>query len=288
MKAITTLSSLSPEEKNFLKTKQITAANTPDGWISFFKKLKQIDTDGDKTRNRGFSFGCLGLVVAFIGIILIGFGVGFIVIPIGILIAIGGYALYFYLKSYDIPGSILSHTLIPMLMILREEMKPNEQIKLRLDLRGFSMPEKLLRTNPEYARGSYHKIVDSFYKDHWMDGDTILADGTRLIWAVEDLVRSSEKNKRNNRGKHKSKTKNKHQSLISLQVGMYNKKYSLPEKIKQKTAEGAIRTKDVDKYSWMSLRKLIKHEGGQTFTPSDFINAIASAYARAIPSGGKK
>lgn len=288
MKAITTLSSLSAEEKKFLKTKQITAANTPDGWIGFFKKLKQIDSEGDKTRNRSFSLGCLGLVVAFIGIFLIGFGIGYVVIPIGILIALVSYILYFYLQSYDIPGAVLSHTLVPMLMVLREEMQPDAQIKLRLDLRGFSIPEKLVRTNPEYARGSYHRIVDSFYRDHWLDGETVLADGTRLIWTVEDLVRSSKKEKRNYRGKHKSKTKNKHQSLIALQVGMHNKKYTLPGKIKQKTAEGAIRTKDVDKYSWMSLRKVVKHSGGQSFTPTDFINAIASAYARAIPAGGKK
>jgi hypothetical protein len=288
VKALTTLSSLSPEEKNFLKTKQITASNTPEGWISFFKKLKQIDTDGDKSRNRGFSVGCIGLVIAFIGIFLIGFGVGFIVIPIGILLAVVGYAFYFYLKSYDIPGSILGNTLVPMLMILREEMSPNEQIKLRLDLRGFSMPEKLLRTNSEYARGAYHKIVDSFYRDHWLDGDTVLADGTRLIWSIEDLVRSSHKTKRTTRGKIKSKTKDKHRSLLSLQIGMHNKRYSFPEKIKQKTAEGVIRTRDLEQYSWMSIRKMIKHQGSQTFAPGDFINAVASAYARAIPAGGKR
>ena len=288
MKSITTLSSLSPEEKLFLKNKQITAANTPDGWINFFKKLRQIDSQGDKSRKRSFRIGCVSLVVAFIGIFLIDFGVGLVVIPLGILIAAISYAVYFYLKPYDIQGPVIANTLIPMVMILREEMNPHEQIKLRLDLRGFSMPEKLVNKNPNYARGAYHKIVDSFYRDHWIDGDTVLADGTRLIWSIEDLVKSSQKNKRNARGKHKTKIKNKHRSLISLQVGMHNKKYSFPEKIKQKTAEGTIRTKDADNYSWMVIRRMIKYEGGRTFTASDFINAIASAYARAVPAGGRK
>jgi hypothetical protein len=295
VKAITTLSSLSPEEKNFLKNKQIVAANTPDGWIGFLRKLKQIDDEGDKTRKRSFSIGCLGLAATVVGIILLFIGIsiwiipiGILIIPIGVLITAIAYGIYFYLKSYDIPGSILSHTLVPMLMILREEMKPDEQIKLRLDLRGFSIPEKLVKTSPSYSRGAYYKIVDSFYRDHWLDGDTVLADGTRLIWSIEDLVKSSKKTKRNASNKHKTKTKDKHQSVISLQVGMYNKRYSFPPKIKQKTAEGAIRTRDADRYSWMMLRKVIKHQGEQTFTPADFINAVAGAYARAVPAGGRK
>ena len=290
MKALTALSSLSTEEKNFLKSKQITAANTPDEWLKFFKKLKDFDAEGDKTRKIGRNIGCGGLILAFVGIILVSLYVGIFLIPIGIILALIGFAIFFYIRRYDIPGAILTQTLVPMLVILREEMPPQEKLKLRLDLRGFDLPEKLVNKGPSYARGAYHEIVDSFYRDHWLDGDTQLADGTKLIWGVEDLVKSSKKSKRNARGKHKTKTKNRHQSLISLQVGMNNKKYFLPAKIKQKGAEGAIRTKDADKFSWMSLRKRIKHEAGQTFSPKDFVNVIASAYARAVPAaaGGKK
>lgn len=284
MKAISAISSLSPGEKNFLKTKQLTAEYTPDEWLKLFKKLKDVDAKGDSMRKVGGSFGCLGIILAIVSIFLFP-----LLLIIAIPVAIAGIAIYFYLKAFDIPGEILSRTLVPMIVILREEMKPDEKLKLRLDLRGFELTEKLVNKTNSYAMGVYHSVVDSFYRDHWLDGDTILADRTRLIWSVEDLVKSTHKTKRNYRGKTKSKTKNKYKSLITLQVGMNNKKYFLPEKVKQKGAEGAIRTKDADDHSWMNLRKIVKHQGEQKFTPQDFVNAVASAYARAIPaSGGKK
>lgn len=288
MKALSAISSLSAEEKNFVISKQLTAAYTPDEWLNLFKKLKDFDSQGDSTRTTGFRLGCVGLILTFVGIILLTVFVGVFLIVIGILLAIVSFTIYFYLKPYDMPGEILSKTLVPIVLILREEMNPQEKLKLKLDLRGFSMPEKLVNKSQSYARGNYHAIVDSYYRDHWLDGETILADGTRLIWSVEDLVKSSQKSKRNARGKHKTKTKNKHQSLISLQVGMNNKKYILPEKLKQKGAEGAIRTKDVDKYSWMRVRKMVKHQAEKTFSPADFVNVVASAYLRAVPAGGKK
>jgi hypothetical protein len=133
-------------------------------------------------------------------------------------------------------------------------------------------------------------VNDSFYRDPWFGGETVFADGTRLIWSVEDFVKSQKKYKRNPRGKIKSKTKNKYRSFISMQIGMHNKKYSIPEKIKEKSdAYGAIRTKETDDYGWMSVRKMIKHPSGQTFAPRDFLNTVAIAYARATPvAGGKK
>lgn len=286
MNAISTLSSLSSEEKNFLKTKQITGAKTPDEWLNFFRKLKDFDTQSDKTR-KAFSFiGWAGLTVAFIGIFLIGFVIGFVIIPLGVLIAAVCLGVYFYLKSYDITGSVLDNTLVPMILILREEMNVNERLKLRLDLRGFSLPEKFIKQNPSYSRGSYYEIKDSFYRDRWMDGETEMADGTRLIWTIEDFVRSSHKKKRNSRGKYKSKTKNKTRTFVSMQIGMNNKRYSLPEKIKQKTNDGTIRTKDTNEHSWMSVRKVIKNASEQYLNPQEFVNTVATAYSRATPAGG--
>lgn len=279
---------MSKAEKSFLKTKQISSVNTPDEWLKFFKRLKEFDRQGDSSRKWGFGFGCLGLIILIAGLFLIGAIVGYVIIPIGAIIGAAGFFIYFYLKPYDIPGDILSKTLIPLILIIREEMNPQEGLKLRVDLRGFAIPEKIVNQTKPYARGSYHKIIDSFYRDPWLDGDTRFADGTRLIWSIEDLVKSSSKSKRNPRGKHKTKTKDKHQSRISLQVGMHNKRYSLPEKVKQKGVEGAIRTKDAGDYSWMSINKMVKHPVGQTFAPQDFVNSIASAYIRATPAGGKK
>jgi hypothetical protein len=189
-----------------------------------------------------------------------------------------------------VPGAILTKTLTPMLLVLREEIPPQEQLKLRLDLRGYSTPEKLINQSAAYESGRYYEVTDSFYRDPWFDGETVFTDGTRLIWSVEELVKSQKKYKRNPRGKVKSKTKTRRRSFISMQIGMHNKKYSLPEKIKEKTNNfGNVRTKEMNDYGWMSVRKMLKHEGDQTFAPRDLINTIATAYARATPiAGGRK
>ena len=174
-------------------------------------------------------------------------------------------------------------------MILREDMPSTQRLKMRLDLRGFTMQEKLRSESKPYASGVYHKVVDKFYQDQWFDGETTLADGTRLIWSVTDLARRREKSKRTPRGKHKFKTKDAHRTFISMQIGMKSRRYALPEKLKQKGADGNIRTKAVENYDWMSVRRRIKHAAGQTFQPIDFINAIASAYVRAQPQhAGRK
>lgn len=282
------ISSLSAEEKKFLKTKELIDAKTPDEWISFLKKLKDVDASGDKTRKTFGGFGCLGLIIAFIGIILLGFGIGIFIIPIGILLAAVCYGIYFYLRSFDISASVISNTIVPLMMILREETKPDEKVKLRLDLRGFAKPEKLVKKNPTFASGVYHAVNESFYRDHWMDGETALADGTRLIWAIEDLVKNTQKSKRTPRGKYKSKTKNKTRCLLSMQIGMSKKRYALPEKLKQKNVEGVIRTKEADDYNWMSVNKLVRNVGEQALPPQEFVNSIASAYIRAVPAGGRK
>ena len=288
MKALFTLNSLSNEEKELLKAKQINAERTVEEWFALFTKLRDFDKQGDRTRKWSFGIGCFGIILAIVGILLIAAFVGVLFIPLGIILAVAGIITYFYIKRFDIPGEVLTNTVIPILTVLREDMKSNQKLQMRLDLRGFAIPEKLSNQSEPYASGVYHKIVDSFYRDHWFDGKTILADGTHLIWSIHDLAKRQNKSKRNYRGKHKSKTKDKHRSFISMQIGMKSKRYTLPKKFKEKSKEGAIVTKSTDDFDWMDVRRNIKHPDGQTFQPTDFVNAIASAYLRATPHGEKK
>lgn len=288
MKAIFTLNSLSTEEKELLKVKQITAERTIDEWFALFTKLRNFDKQGDSTRKWSVGIGCFGIILAMLGIPLIAAFIGILFIPLGIILVIAGVVIYFYIKPYDIQGEVLTNTIIPILTILREDMKPDQKLQMRLDLRGFALQEKLSNKSQPYANSVYHIIVDSFYRDQWFDGKTILADGTHLIWSIHDLAKRQNKTKSNIRGKTKSKTKDKHRSFISMQIGMKSKRYTLPKKFKEKGKEGAIITKSTPDFDWMNVRRNIKHPDGQTFQPTDFVNAIASAYLRATPHGGKR
>ncbi|MEZ5429455.1 MAG: hypothetical protein R2747_24640 [Pyrinomonadaceae bacterium] len=284
MKAIFTLNALSPAEKSLLKVKQIQAEEPVQQWIDLFTKMRDFDRQADRSRWWGGGMGCLGIILIIIGLPLISIMVGIAMIPIGIIVAAVGLFIYFYLKPYDIQGEVLTVRVLPLLMILREEMKPNEKLKLRLDLRGFEQPDKLTSQSPKRSTAIYRSIIDFYYRDHWMDGEATLADGTRLIWSVYDLVKHIKKIKYR---KGKRKSKSKYRTSISMQIGMSRKRYRLPP-LKQKGTEGVIKTQKAGDYVWMLVKKTVKHPPGQSFQPNDLVNTIAAAYIRATPVGGGK
>lgn len=284
MNALSTLNALSPAEKALLKTKQIQAEMSVEHWLDLFIKLRDFDREADRLRRIGAGLGIGGGICAFVGIFLIGVFIGLAMVPLGIIMAVIGLIIYFYLKPYDIQGEVLTNRILPVLRILNEEMKPGENLKLRLDLRGFEISEKLTSQTPKRSTDAYRSIIDYYYRDPWMDGEATLADRTRLIWSVSDLVKHIKKVKYR---KNKRKSKSKYRTKITMQVGMHRKRYRLPP-VKEKGAEGTIRTKRAGDYAWMLVKKTVKHPIEQSFQPNDFINTIASAYIRATPVRGQK
>lgn len=285
MKALLALNSLSGDEKALLKSKQIEAERTPDEWLALLKKFGNFDKQADGARYFTGGIGCLGSLLAVGALILTAvIGIfGLLLLLLSLAFAVAGVSAYFYLKRFDVPGDVLINKVIPILLVLREEMASADKLKMRLDLRGFALAEKLRNQSQPYKSGAYHKVVDSFYQDQWFDGDATLADGTRLIWSLTDLARRQNKTKRTARGKTKYKTKDKHRTFVSMQIGLNKRVYEFPEKIKIKAKRKRIVTKSVEGYDWMNVRRTIKHSTGATFQPTDFVNAVATAYKRAVP-----
>lgn len=302
MSAFSQLEKLSEKDKLFLTTKQIEDEKSADDWLNFFNRIKQFDQIGDKTRQKNFGLGCVAAILLVFGIfvspILFSFSleagsfafsgiVSFLIILIFLALlaaTIFGFVRYKKLKKFDIQVEMLTDKVLPILLILQEEMKPNDLIKLRLDLRGFEIPEKLVSQSNDYGSGMYRSIVDYYYRDPWIDGTATLGDGTRLIWHIQDLVKHIKKVKWR---KGKRKSKSKHRTFLNFQIGMHRKKHSLPVRLKLKGNEGKLRTKRSGAYHWMNVYKTIKHPPGQQFSPNDFVNAIASAYVRATPQRRK-
>lgn len=298
MSAFSLLEKLSEKDKLFLTTKQIQEEKSADEWLSFFNNIKHFDQYGDKTRQRSFGIGCVGAILLGLSLFVSPFlftmfiedfsptvtillTIFFLILVVTLIIAtVIGFRRYKKLKQYDIDSEMLTAKVLPLLLILREDMKPSDKIKLRLDLRGFEIPEKFISQSNDYGSGIYRSIIDYYYRDSWIDGEATFSDGTRLIWHIQDLVKHIKKIKYR---KGKRKSKSKHRTYLNFQIGMPRKKHSLPANLKLKGNEGKLRTKKSGAYHWMSVRKTIKHPPGQQFTPNDFVNAIASAYVRATP-----
>ncbi len=284
MKAIFTLNKLNSDERNLLKTKQIKAEMPVQQWIDLFSKLHDFDKEADSSRKWAVGLAITGGLIAFFGLFLLVVFVGFLMIPVGLMMLVGCIIAYFYLKSYDIQSELLTQRVLPVLLILREEMKPNGLLKLRLDFRGFELSEKLVNQSEKRKTSIYRSIIDFYYSDHWMDGDTTLADGTRLVWSITDLVKHIKKVKYR---KGKRKSKSKYRTVLNTQIGMHRKRFLLPD-VKEKGNEGKIKTQKSGAYNWMQVRKTVKHLPPSSFKPVDFLNTIASAYVRATPLGGRK
>jgi len=286
--AFTTLFSLSAEQKKLLKVKQIQDERVIEEWIKLFTTIADFDKQGDSGRNWGCGCAITGFILTIISIPLIAAYIGLLTLPIAILMLIIGLIAYFFLKGYDVPGEKLTNSVLPILKVLQEDMNPNEKLKLRLDMRGFEFEEKKTGESQKYDKGVYYNCVDFYYRDHWMEGQATLVDGTQLIWNVYDLVRNTRKTKRNYRGKIKTKYKPKHRTYIMLQAGMKNEKYILQDNLKEKGQAGKIVINDSGKRSWVTIRRTIKHPSGYTFAPEDFLMTVASAYNRAGRKGIKK
>lgn len=284
MKAIFTLSKLNSDEKNLLKSKQILAEMPVEQWIELFAKLRAFDKEGDSSRKWAGGLAIASGFIVFFGFVTLVIYIGFLLIPLGVLMFVFFLPAYLYLRSFDIKAEFLAERLLPILFILREEMKPNGLLKLRIDFRGFEFSEKLVNQSDKRKTSIYKSIIDYYYRDNWIDGDATLADGTRLVWSITDLVKHIKKVKYR---KGKKKSKSKYRTVLSTQIGMHRKRYLLPD-TKEKGVEGKLRTKKSGAYNWMMVTKTVKHLPPTSFQPVEFVNSIAAAYVRATPLGGRK
>lgn len=304
MDALTFLGSLSDEDKNFLQTQQITSEKTAQNWIEFFRNCLDFDKVGDKARKKyGWLAVGLGLPALGSGLLsLFMFGnisriahkpesVMMLVVFILIFLATISLTIFFYTKyskisSYDLLcNNAVDQQILPMLMLLREESKPDQTVKLRLDLRGFESHDKIMSSESDYDRG--YDVTISRHQDNWMDGETTLADGTHLIWNAQDFHTLVNKVKYKSKGRTKRKRKQKGKGLLTMQVGMNAKRYNLPPGMKDKSETGKMLTRKQDGYHWMKIQHKLNYGEG-SFHIKNFVDAIAAAYARATPVQGGK
>ena len=305
MDALTFLGSLSDEDKDFLKTQQITSAKTANNWIEFFRNCLDFDKVGDKFRKK---YGWLSILMAlpalgsgFLAFIMFGNisritdkpeSIIMLIVFILIFLATISLTIFFYSKyskvsSYNLQcNNAVDQQILPMLMLLREESKSDQIVKLRLDLRGFESYDKI--TSSESGNEYGYNVTTSRHQDNWMDGETTLADGTHLIWNTQDFHTLVNKVKWKSKGRTKRKRKQKGKGLLTMQVGMNAKRYNLPPGMKDKSETGKMLTRKQDGYHWMKIQHKLNYGEG-SFHIKNFVDAIAAAYTRATPvQGGKR
>jgi len=259
---------LDRQQKEFLREKQEEATLRLDEWIPHLAKIVKFDREADSIRKfLGWTGGlCLpaGIAIAIfaesaIPLVICIFGLGLLV-------------SLWRLSKIDVPNGLNSF-LLPFLVLLREETKPDAAVTLKLDLRGFDADDKLLSKNGPSS------LVTSLYKDSWFSGSTLLADGASLEWDITDLVRQRRRRKTNARGKTKTKTKTKARRTFDIHLNVRGKDYAikanppeLDDEIRQKIKQGEKRSEIRIRTQSVSTDPTVAPD------VDELVEAIASAY----------
>jgi len=280
---------LNPAQKQILRDKRLELSMPPDAWFRFLREISDFDRHGDSTRK---VFGVLAIVLPVLalisGIIAGKGGLPQSAMP-WVFGSIGGlfllcFAIWASLRGQDLDNK-LRDFVMPMILVLREEMNPKDKLTLEADFRGAQSDDKLIseRTfNPE--GGHYPEVNETIYSDPWLIGKARFADGGSLVWRIEEKLRKRAICKRNPRGKIKHKNKFKIKQQISIRLGLPRKRYQLVSAGQDELSNDRVEIRETDKrYTFKIQRTSISDEPGSGLRIQEFLDPLAEAYRRVRP-----
>ncbi len=242
---------LTPEQQKIVEQRRIEGARSADEWLALLQPVAEFDRLADATRAGG-----------------------------------GGFWARRYARKKDVPNGLRNFAL-PLLPILREDQDPETPLALKIDLTGPEQRAKELRTSSPYKAGRYHKIVDTFYDDPWIEGKAHFVDGAEVHFAVIDHVRASRKTKRSASGKIKTKNKTKKKTEMTVTVSLPTRNYASGT-----SGARAVPKESVKEGENRTTVKLSGSVQGSTidFTPGieHLLELLAAAYERVDPARRKK
>ena len=268
-----------------LAAQKVKGAWTINRLLYLLGELAKYDTQVEKKRKKS------GWIAALFLIASIASGITWIISEID---AIGYAAIFFltlfiffwflyngYLKK-DLPGDFLEY-LIPLLKLLSGDIKNKSKIALNMDIAQLQ--------NKEYSKGvqilphtaPYYKITSERFERKLMTMAIQLRDGNRLLMERFESLTVVNKNKKNPRGKYKTKAKYKRAVSTWVRLAVNPRVYSV-----RKTAPDAggqrVSVKPGRKRIALDLK--FREKGGldAVMKPGPAIRQIAVLYSRLVPA----
>ena len=275
-----------------LDARVVDAALPPEEWLATLAELDAHDRAVAARRARAKRRFWLVLGLG-LGLVALGFAVGpvfaaavFVLWLIAVL-ALG--AQRSRLARGDLPD-LLSHTIVPLVALLREDIEPRTPLRLALDVRPCVRDETYVSATEPYKKGIYHKVVDTFHVQPWLLAELTLIDGSQVAIAATDHVRRRKQTKRNPRGKIKTKTKIAVKTDLRVTVRLRNEVWSydgIPVtglEIKPGEHRTRMRVRRKRKLPGRVLGWKERTLPGQDVEARDLVDAVALAYKRARPA----
>jgi hypothetical protein len=244
---------LTPEQRGVVTDKRVAGARSPDEWLALLGPVAEFDLRADEVRQGG-----------------------------------GGFFARRFARKHDLPDGFRSFA-VPLLPLLREDHDPAAALELRIDLTGAEQSAKQTGTSDPYKKGAYHKIVDTFYDDPWLEGHAQFADGADVRFAAIDHVRVSQKTKRSASGKTKHKKRSKKKTELAVTVSFPARNY---DALSQSAPVPGVRKQSVragEKRTVVRLSRLVNPATVDAAPElGHLIELLTGAYTRVDPARRKK
>jgi hypothetical protein len=243
---------LTPEQQAVVTERRIEGERTPDEWLALLGPVAEFDQQADELRSGG-----------------------------------GGFFAKRFARKHDVPDGLLSFGM-PLLAILREDHDPAAPLEFKLDLTG----GKEVAVGDPYTKGAYHKVVDTFFEDPWIEGRARFADGADVRFSVVDRNRSTKRWKRSASGKTKTKTRSKKEIELAVTVSFPGRNYGAsgaPAPAAPATGKLKHSIKAGDSRTAVKLTRVVKTLHA-TAVPDvgPLLELLGNAYAQVKPARRKK
>ena len=296
-KAITAYKKLSKNQIKLIKRKKSTNSATIDTWLNFFKDIAVFDQYGDNARQASMSMMIklflLLIVTVILAVITKLFPLAIVIVSVLSLAILVLRVISSLLKRYDIDNTFREF-IIPTLLILKEEVNPNQKVDLSFNL--YKTEKCTPKEKARIIQGgmfSYPKITEANYENQWLNISMELADGSILKVNIADFLRWRGIKKKNARGKVKTKSKFKLKQLVDVSLTLPNKQFDSAsidmDLLSQKGTvrkKGDKRTVIRQKKSFISKYDYINYPGG--LTVDGFFNVITNVYKQVNPVNKKR
>lgn len=250
---------LSALQKEIIKSGKRTLLMKPDELLKILRPLAAFDQDCDAARKQA-GWGMLIVCGIWIGLMIIAPQETPEVAGIFTIISLAAFFLLLFtfllLKKIDIHNN-LREFVVPVLNTVSQDMNCDEKMRIKLDLRGKCLSDKVTNvTKDDPGWFSYPKVTKTFYRDGWFDASATLCDGSRLFFSVTDFICKTDAKKKNYRGKIKYKTKYKVKQKIKVGLALKNKKYSFKQNNALTGSGDRLKCKDGAKRNVVSLTRV--------------------------------
>ncbi len=276
---------LTPEQRRLLKEKRVEDERTPAQWIGLLAGLAAYDRQADAVRPWATAALIIAPVLIFFGAFFGSIALGYeaLAAPLALGLALVTVAplivLFLALRSTNLAKQ-LREVAIPLVALIGEDLGAQARVRLGLDLRGAAVKPKLRETLPARQEGR-RSVRERVFLDPWMTGAAVLNSGARLRWRLTDQVREYRISRPNPRGKIKTKTKFRVDSLTQVALDLPSARYRL----RQSRTHAGTRVEVLEQWIKLRGRRRTRQKATQPHSAplNEVLKAITGLYARAEP-----